>query len=162
MFLNEHNETMKYVEKLLYFLSAADVGLLSFANLDGAAGLFVTFSLLFLFFAYAFWILYSNFESSNIQYFGAYESAPDDHAVHRLTDFYDRESQQAAKTLIVLIVASAMTLFGGLMDQFISESLIPTAPASLAIAAFIICSLALLVRWIFGYRAAGKSLDDFV
>jgi len=161
MFLSEHNEAMKYVEKLLYFLSAAEIGLLSFGNLESTAGTLIAFSFLFLFFAYSFWILHSMFESSNIQFMSKYKNAPDDHPVHQLTDFYDRKSRQAAYSLIALIAASAITLFCGLMDQFTDEILLPALSVSVTIFVFVLSFLVLITLWVFGYMASAKSLEDF-
>ncbi len=160
-FLDEHHEGMKKVEKILYFLSAAVIGVLSFGNLNVTAGLMATFSFIFLFFAYGFWYIHSQFESFNIQYEAA-DSKPEDKAAFvRLTDNFDSESQNAASMIILLIMGSVIMLGAALTDQFVQEGIFPTAPSMVTLSLLVFCFLSLLVLWLRAHLASMKSLADF-
>jgi hypothetical protein len=160
-FLSEHHEGMKKVEKILYFLSAAVIGVLSFGSLNTTSGLMATFSFMFLFFAYAFWYIHSQFESDNIQYENICSTSDEKDAIERLTDFFDRESRKAARMIIFLILGSVLMLGAALADQFVQQGLVPVFPSMVTLGLLAICFVVLLGQWLRAYFASGKSLVDF-
>ncbi len=160
-FLHQHNESMRHVEKILYFLSAAVIGAVSFGQLDFTLGIFITFSFLFLFFAYGFWFLHSQFEADGIQYDEAYRYANESDPVGHLTSYFDNKSRLSAYLLIFLVFGSSGLLFCGLIDQFIESTIIPALPETLIVAMLVGGFCALLSIWIYMYLALGKSLEDF-
>ncbi len=160
-FLHQHSESMKDVGKILYFLSFAVMGALGSGQLDYMPSIFLAFSLLFLFFAYGFLFLHSQFEAAGIQYDGAYRYADESDPVGRLTSHFDNKSRLSAYLLIFLVFGSSGLLFCGLIDQFIESTIIPALPETLIVAMLVGGFFALLSIWVDMYLALGKSLEDF-
>ena len=160
-FLSQHHEFMKYVEKLLYFLSALEIGVLGFAGLDETSGLLGVISLLFLFFAYAFWFLYSRYEAASIEYEAAYPNRKRGEKAFYLLEDYERKTNLSAAFLILLVFGAFVLLLSSLLDHFVVEALVPSPPTFFSIVAILMAFIALFVVWIHAYLPLMKGLDDY-
>lgn len=162
MFLREHNEEMKNIEKLLYFLSALEVGLVTFSNLGEYAGLLVTCSIVLLFYSYAFWLLGNAVTSTAIQYEGAFEdSHKNGTPAGDLSAHYERIVSNSNATLIILIAFSGFFSFFALIEEYLVAEIVPTLPQHLIFYLFVTIIVLLLAWWCWLYFASRKTLENF-
>lgn len=159
--LQAHFESMKLVERILYFLAVTNIALLGFSSVEGSVGLALAYSFLFTFFAFGFWWAHSTLEVWNILYEDIKWNEENKDAAEALTIERDSASTASAKVLVICIIGSATFLFLGLLDQFIPEAILPAPSQNVVIGLFVILGVSLLGGWIASYRQTSKSLEDF-
>ena len=161
LYLDQHHEFMKHIEKILYFISALEIGVLGFAGLDETAGILGVFSVILLFYAYAFWFVFSHYVSSNIQHTDFYRnSKSDDQALLHQRDF-KLKTDISAGFLIFLVFGAFLFLLCALLDHFILKALVPAIPPSICLWIAAILFLSLFLVWAYLYLPLTKTVEDY-
>lgn len=162
MFRSEVHQETTLIERSIYFISALEFGVLSFAELSESSGLLAVASLILIFFAYGFLYLYNQLNVTSIQYEDAFDGAESNHPVHHLTGKIDLAVRKISLQLVCIIFSAFAFLITALVSHFADKGFIPSFPIQWAIILIGVEFLVLMAVWIQHYSMLSKSLDDFI
>ena len=148
--------------KTLNVLLVVCGAMLGFGNLEDNPGTLIAISLILLVFAHLFLFLRSRFEIDCMRYEEAYSWAPENHPIHRLTDDYDNSSSVAGIIAVILSLVAVAFLCIGMLDQFVSASIFPSASEILVVTALLLLLPFLLTIWAWLFIRLNNTLSDFV